>query len=266
VSSRLTAAFPTLLRIGLSEAVAYRGELLIWLLTTNTPIIMLIVWTAVAAEAPVGRYGSNEFAAYFLASLFVRLLTGAWVVWQMNEEIRTGQLAMRLLKPTHPFVIYAAENIGAWPIRIVLLLPVIPIFLLWLGPGYLTKDPVQAFLFIPTLFGAWGIWFSSMLCVGCLALFWDRSVSVFDVWLAAYLAFSGYLVPIDLFPLWLRHWVDVSPFAQILSLPVNTLLGVVDRNRTIEGLLLQLFYLSFFFAVSFYLFRRGVRRFEAFGG
>jgi len=64
----------------------------------------------VASEAPVGRYGAPEFAAYFLGTLFVRHLTGAWVVWQMNEEIRTGELSMRLLKPVHPFWIYASEK------------------------------------------------------------------------------------------------------------------------------------------------------------
>ncbi|MBN1656414.1 MAG: ABC-2 family transporter protein [Deltaproteobacteria bacterium] len=256
----------TLLRTGLAQTVAYRGELVVWLLTTNTPIIMLIVWTAVAAEAPVGRYGTNEFAAYFLASLVVRLLTGAWVIWEINEEIRTGTLSMRLLKPLHPFLIYAAENIGAWPIRIVFLLPVVPLFLVWLGPSYLTRDPIQALLFVPCLLGAWGIWFSSMLCVGCLALYWHRSISVFDVWLAAYLAFSGYLVPIDLFPVWLRDWVELLPFAQILALPVNTMLGVIDRGRTITGLLLQLVYGLSFTSLALLLFRRGVRRFEAFGG
>jgi ABC-2 type transport system permease protein len=31
-------AIPTLLRVGLAEAVAYRAEFLVWLLSTNMPL------------------------------------------------------------------------------------------------------------------------------------------------------------------------------------------------------------------------------------
>ena len=42
-------ALPTLLRVGLSEVVAYRAEFVVWILTTNMPLVMLAIWHAVAA-------------------------------------------------------------------------------------------------------------------------------------------------------------------------------------------------------------------------
>ena len=84
-------ALPTLLRVGFSEAVAYRAEFLVWVLTTNTPLIMLLVWSSVAREEPLaGRMGEQELGAYFLAALIVRLLTGSWVVWDLVYEMRQG--------------------------------------------------------------------------------------------------------------------------------------------------------------------------------
>ena len=65
-------AFPTLLRVGFSEAVAYRAEMLIWVLATTMPLVMLALWSAVAREAPIGRFGQSEFTAYFLADFIVR--------------------------------------------------------------------------------------------------------------------------------------------------------------------------------------------------
>lgn len=259
-------ALPTLLRIGVAEAVAYRSELVVWLLTTNTPVIMLLVWTAVAREAPVGGYGSREFAAYFLAALIVRLLTGAWVVWEMNEEIRSGALAMRLVRPVHPFLAYATENLGALPVRSVFVLPLVGVFLLWLGPDILTGDVRQVVLLPLALIGAWALWFSSMLCGGCLALFWERSLSVFEVWLAAYVAFSGYVVPLALFPDFLQPWVKVLPFAFVLSFPVEILLGTASFESTLQGLGLQWTYVVSFCLLALVLWRRGIRRYEAFGG
>jgi ABC-type uncharacterized transport system permease subunit len=60
--------------------------------------VMLAIWSAVAREAPVGRFGQKDFVAYYLAALVVRLLTGAWVVWELTFEVRQGTLAYRLLR------------------------------------------------------------------------------------------------------------------------------------------------------------------------
>jgi ABC-type uncharacterized transport system permease subunit len=121
---RTLRAVPTLLRVGLADAVAYRAEFLVWLLSTNMPLVMLALWSAVARDGPVGRFGQEEFVAYYLAALVVRLLTGAWVIWELNFEIRQGTLSFRLLRPVHPLVAYAAENVAAVPLRLVLSLPV----------------------------------------------------------------------------------------------------------------------------------------------
>ena len=66
------------------------------------PLIMLALWSTVARDAPVGRFDQADFVAYFLATFVVRQLTGAWVAWQLSFEVRTGTLAMRLLRPLHP--------------------------------------------------------------------------------------------------------------------------------------------------------------------
>ena len=110
-------ALPSLFKVGFSEAVAYRAEFLVWMLSTTMPLIMLALWSAVAREGPVGRFGEKEFVAYFLATFIVRQLTGSWAAWQMNFEIRQGTLAMRLLRPIHPMITYAVENLAAQPLR-----------------------------------------------------------------------------------------------------------------------------------------------------
>ena len=79
----------TLLRVGLREAIAYRAEALVWMLTMTVPLVCLALWGAVARDAPIDGYGPADFTAYFLAILVVRQTTGAWVIWQMAEEVRT---------------------------------------------------------------------------------------------------------------------------------------------------------------------------------
>ncbi|RYE90856.1 MAG: ABC transporter permease, partial [Myxococcales bacterium] len=86
-------ALPTMVRVGLQEALAYRAELLVWILSTTLPLVMLALFSAVAREAPIGRYGPGEITLYFLVTFGVRQLTGSWVAWQMNLEVREGKLS-----------------------------------------------------------------------------------------------------------------------------------------------------------------------------
>ncbi|HEY6105864.1 MAG TPA: ABC-2 family transporter protein, partial [Anaeromyxobacteraceae bacterium] len=163
---RTLRALPTLLRVGLAEAVSYRAELLVWLLSTNMPLVMLALWSAVARDAPVGRFGQRDFVAYYLAALVVRLMTGAWVVWELTFEIRQGTLAYRLLRPLHPLVAYAAENVAAMPLRLAVALPVAGVAL-WLTAGdRLVRDPLLLALFPLTVLGGWLITFLAMALVG----------------------------------------------------------------------------------------------------
>src|SRR4051794_18821933 len=127
--SRTVRALPTLLRIGVAETVAYRAEFLVWMLTSTMPLINLAFWTAVARDGAFEGYDAPRFTAYFLGALIVRNLTGNWVAWQLSEDIRTGVLSMRLLRPLHPIIAYATSQSAALPFRGLIALPIAAILL-----------------------------------------------------------------------------------------------------------------------------------------
>lgn len=265
-ASEITRALPTMLRVGLSQAVAYRSEFLVWVLSSNMPLVMLLLWSAVAAEAPVGRFGEKEFAAYFVATLIVRLLTGSWVVWELNYEIRQGTLGMRLLKPIHPFFSFGADNLAALPMRALVALPIAVVALFILGNQQLTADPLLWAVAPVAIAGAWAMTFCVMAMIGTLGLFFESSLSVFDVWLGLFFVLSGYILPLELLPPWLWAVAKWLPFRFLLSFPVETILGLNDRGTTLEALAVQWLYVAFFLWGSLALWKRGLRRFAAYGG
>ena len=65
------------------------------------PLVMLGLWTSVADESqgPFGAFTSDHFVAYYLVALILRNVTGSWVVWQVDMDIRNGTMSMRLLRP-----------------------------------------------------------------------------------------------------------------------------------------------------------------------
>ncbi len=259
-------AFPAILRVGFAEALAYRAEFLVWVFAYTMPIIMLALWSAVAREAPVGRYGEKEFQAYFLATLVIRLCTGAWVVWEMNLEVRQGTLQKRLLRPLHPLLTYLAENLAALPMRFAIVTPIALCAVWYVGPDVLSRDPVQWLVLPVAILGAFLLTFLAMAAIGSLSLFWESSLALFDLWLGFYVVFSGYVMPLEFFPPAARDVIDWLPFRQMLAFPVETLLGHATREETLRGLALQWAWIAVFAALALSIWRAGLRRFGAFGG
>lgn len=262
---RIAHAYPTLLRVGLAEAVAYRAEMVVWMLTMTMPLVSLALWGAVAANGPVGRFGQKEFVAYFLATLVVRQLTGSWIVWEMNQEIKTGSLARRLLKPIHPLIAYSAENLAALPMRALISVP-IAVVMLAVGSGArLPRDTTSLAVLAASLLGAWLINFFVMAAIGTLAFFIESSTSVFEIWLMGFMVLSGYLVPLELLPGWARTVAWALPFRYTLAFPVELSIGMLDVHTAFHELAIQWAFVLGCAGAALLAFRAGLRRYSAYG-
>jgi ABC-2 type transport system permease protein len=258
--------FRALLRIGLLEALAYRGQMLLWVLTSTMPLIMLALFSAVASEAPLGHYGQSELVAYYLATFVVRQLTSSWVAWDINMEVRDGTLATRLLRPVHPLLAYAADGVAAMPLRLAVSIPVAAILLVLVGARQLSSDPAIWLLWCVSIVGAWLLSLFVSCTIGALAFYMESSIKVMDVWLAAFLVFSGYLVPIDLFPARLRAVLDYLPFRYQIGLSVELMTGAHARAEALGLVGRQWVFVVVAGLLMMTLWRRGIARFAAYGG
>ena len=176
---------------------------------------------------------------------------------------RQGTLSQRLLKPIHPLLAYSAENLAAIPLRALLCLPVVAYALF---NAHLTRSGPLVAVFFASLVGAWLINFSMMAVIGSLAFFLESSTSVFELWLMTFMLLSGYVVPLELFPGWVRAAAEVLPFRYTLGFPVEIVIGVMDLRSALSGLAVQWAYAAGTLVLATFGFRAGVRRFGAYGG
>lgn len=264
--SRTVRAIPTLLRVGVAETVAYRAEFLVWILTTTLPLVMLALWTSVAEEAPFRNYTSADFVAYYLAGLIVRNLTGSWVAWQISEEIRMGMMSMRLLRPIHPFITYSMSHLAAVPFRTIVALPIAAALLLSSGSSALATEPLQLVLVIPSLAMAWLITFAFLFGLGTLGFLFTKTMALLNLYFGFFSLLSGYLMPIPLLPSGIRQIAEYSPFRFMFSVPVELMTRSIDRAELAWLLAGQVAWSVITLATALWVWRRGIRRYEAVGG
>lgn len=255
-------AFPAIFRVALAGLVAYRAEMVIWVLTATVPLVMLALWNAAAEAGPLGSFGQTEIARYFTTTLIVRQLTGSWIVWELNWQIRKGDLSPKLLRPMNPLVYNLAETLAALPFRIVVLAPMVGALLLWrddiaFWPGW---ERAVAFFLSTAL--AFAVSWLVQVIFGMIAFWWDQSLGLFSAWFAVWGFFSGYFVPVPLLPGWVRSVSPYLPFHASLGAPVDLAVGVAPLVSTLG---MQAAWTMLLGGLAVWMWRRGIRRYGAVG-
>ncbi|HMV66119.1 MAG TPA: ABC-2 family transporter protein [Myxococcota bacterium] len=258
-------ALPTLVRVSTSDHVAYRAEMTIWILTATLPLFMLALWNAVVRDGPLAGFGQAEMARYFTATLIVRQLTSAWVVWELSFNIRTGRLSGQLLRPLHPLFMHAVWMTTAMPFRVLILSPIVIGLVLWrpdllAWPGW---DGLAAFVLSTAL--ALSMSFFVQCWFGALAFWIDKSDGLFGVWFSTWMIASGYVAPLEVFPAWARPILHALPFRGMLAVPVEILGGFTKPRDALPDLALQVAWTLTFAALVRFTWARGVRRYGAYG-
>lgn len=242
----------------------YRAEMLIWIVSGSLPLIMMLIWIGLAEDGPVGGYTATDFAAYFLTVFLVRQITVVWVLWDLDREIRLGELSPKLLRPLDPYWEHVAGNLAEKTLRIPIVL--LPVALgLWLSGGRVDLSPLNITLFVVTVAGAWLIRFNQQYSFGLLTFWFDQVLGLEQTYFALYIGLSGALVPLDLFPDTVRSVVAYTPFPYMIDFPAQVLLGKVAGADLWRGLAAQGAWVLAFAALRLLLWRQGLKRYGAVG-
>jgi len=243
----------------------YRASMVIWMLTNILPLLMLAVWLSLAEEGPVGPYGPGEFVSYYLGVLLVRQFTTVWVVWDLDRQIRLGELSPKLLRPFNPLHEHISFNLADKLFRVPIVIPLI-LTVACLVPGVrYALTPLTVLAFVLALAGAWGIRFMSQYAFGLLSFWISQGLALNDLWFAGFMLLGGLIAPLDLFPPAISQMVQLLPFRFMLSFPVEIVLGRLTLAEILGGLGVQALWLVVFVGVSWGLWKRGLRQYSAVG-
>ncbi len=263
----LLRVYWVLIKAGWARALEYRAQIVIWLISFLFPLIMMTVWLAVVDQGgPAAGWTRTDFIAYYVAALLVNRLTWAPVVWDWDRDLRTGDLSMKLVKPLDPFHHFVSEQIGWQIFFLVLVVPGICIASLFVPAIRYPLTAPRLLAFAAAVIGGF-IMNTLMGTTFAMLGFWSTQTrNLFSLWWGVGQFLSGWIAPLAMFPAGVRQVAYLLPFRSLLGFTNDILMGRLDLGGTGYGFAVTLFWLMVFLAAYRFLWRRGLRRYDAVGG
>jgi ABC-2 type transport system permease protein len=260
------AAYPRMIRASAQVALTYRARLVLLLSSALFPMLLLFVWLTVAAESTVPNgWGSDRFVSYYLAAAVVNDIANSGISWSWDSDVRSGELSAKLLRPVSVFSQYVAAEAGQKIVSGAMLLPVAVV-----GAVLLQLSSFQRHggVILATITAVLVAFVLAALMSSTFALigFWStQSSNLYLVWWGLGAFLSGWVAPLALMPPALARVAMYLPFRYILGFPVEIALGI-SKNSIPVGFLISLGWIAIFGGAYRFLWRRGIRRYQAVGG
>ena len=253
-------AFFKLMSLSIQAKLYYKTSFFMNLLT---PLVLLagqyLLWGSLFRlqdNASVGNMTREDMFSYILVAFAIRNL----LTWSsenaLSREIRSGTVVSRCVRPVSFLSQTASEMTGNLCLQgIVNFIVMILGFIIF--SRYLTLPSLHSiFFFVPffILSCILRILFAnvfSLLCfftTGHLGISWTRE-ALFDF-------FSGTVIPVTLFPVFLRNITYYTPFPYMLQVPVSIFL---DQKQNIDLpflFMIQIMWIGLFFVLHHLMYKK----------
>ncbi|MFE2475563.1 ABC-2 family transporter protein [Streptomyces sp. NPDC059389] len=199
---------------------------------TNTVFGFVLAYTYVALwdERPgLGGYDQAQALTFVWVSqalLAAGALIGGGFQEEMQERIRTGDIAVDLYRPADLQMWWLAADLGRAGFQL-LGRGVVPLLAGALAFQLaLPADPLRWLLFLVSVVLALLVSFAVRYLLGLAAFWLMDGAGINLVAVVATVFFSGMLLPLTVFPGGFGEFVRVLPWSAIIQVPLDVLMGV----------------------------------------
>ncbi len=264
-----------LLKTGIAERLAYRGDFAFATLVRFLPIItQIFLWGAIYGEftaKPRGQlygYAYGDMVAYSLLVMLGRAFSSMpGLTTGIARDIRDGGLKKFLTQPidllqflfwqrvAHKLVYYA---IATGPFALVF----------WICRGYFPGWPDLATLAaaLVSLVLAFLIGFYIESLMGLFAFWYLEVSSLIFVYMLLNYFLSGHMLPLDWLPAPYRGLILWLPFKYLAYVPAAIILQRYPQDALFGELALGAGWVLVLWALNKWALARGLHRYSAFGG
>jgi ABC-type uncharacterized transport system permease subunit len=257
----LAPAYLTLARLQAEIVYAYRIWAFLSLAIVLARIFLLrSVWTAVYADSsPAGGPSLTSLLTFLTLAQLQLLVLQPTLVTYLQRRIHEGLIGLDLVRPVPFLGQLVAQQAGANLAFVPFLVLAVP-FALVVGSLAAPASASVLLAYGVSLILAWGISALIGLLMGLVAFWTTETHGVAVIYTFATQLLGGALVPIALFPDWLRTLAEVLPFRAVAATPVSIWTGETSGAASIAGALgLQLGWIGVLSAVAWVAWRHAQR-------
>lgn len=257
----------SILRLGWLDAIEYRTEFFISVVSWGIRLIIAVfLWMAVAEvnNGVIGPYTTQRILNYFFIVQIISSFTFSRVGFDIAHDIYRGDFANFLLKPMNYLVFRLIHEMSKNAFRTIL---GIFIFgsILFFALGGISLPLWKIPLVFVALIGAYVVNFC-LVAVVALSSFWiTNATRLIFIYFGILTIFSGMIFPIDLFPPKLYEIFQYLPFGYIFFFPAKIIQTLTYEPSLMKGIIIQWTTIGVLAALVYVVYRRGVRKFEAVG-
>ncbi len=263
-----------ILRASLVERMTYRGDFLLGTILRFLPMMTtILLWNAIYAgsgKTSLNGFRYQEMIAYLLMVNISRMFSSMpGLAGGIARDIREGTLKKYLLQPID-MVGYLVSYRIAHKITYIIasFLPYALLFFLCRSffVGLIPTDPWTWLAYAASLVMAFLVGFFFEASVGMVGFWFLEVTSLLYIVMTLNFFISGHMLPLDLLPPFWAGVLKALPFQYMAYFPAVVFLGKVKGEALVYGLLGELLWAAFFIFLARWLFRRGLRRYSAYGG
>jgi len=229
--------------------------------------VFYYIWMAVyGGHALLNGVNKEQMVMYIILSRILYTQVTWNFIYVIAEKIKTGEIAMDLLRPIDfQLYMYTGRFGDILAFGVMNALPSLLISGLFLG-FYFPHNPISYLYFFLSLVMAITISFFVEFWIGLLTFYTTNSwgLSTFQEALVSF--FSGALVPLAFFPIWLRHIVDILPFKDMIYTPIAIYLGLIKGSEVPYSLITQFVWVILMFVLSRLFFKSAIKKVTVQGG
>jgi ABC-2 type transport system permease protein len=269
---RKLSKYLAIFRVSLKERMTYRGDFLIGTILRFLPMITtILLWQAIytgSRRERLAGYDYHEMIAYLLLTNISRMFSSMpGLAGGIAREIREGTMKRYLIQPIDMigslFLYRIAHKIT------YIIMSFIPYALLFfVCSSFFDHFPDAATLgvFAVSLVLSFLVGFFFEASVGMVGFWFLEVTSLLYIVMTLNFFISGHMLPLDLLPWPWAELLKLLPFQYMAYFPAAVFLGKIEGSRLLIYLAGELFWAVFFMVLARALYRRGLRRYSAFGG
>ncbi|MBQ1441997.1 MAG: ABC-2 family transporter protein [Clostridia bacterium] len=260
-------------RAGIQAAMTYRSNFIAWFLGSIVYcLVMYYIWLAVfnsSGEGMINGFTMRDMTVFLFITAMTNFLTDSDGSYDVGEEVRDGNIAMRLIKPVGFHSTFLFTEIG-WKLLIfgMIFAPVVIGVEIYKFNAYggFAFNIASFALYIFSMTMSYLFSFYMNVCFGFMAFFL-KNLWGFNIIKSSILRFlSGGVLPLAFMPGALRQVLEWLPFASLCYTPVMIYMGMYSPAETALRLAVQVAWVIVFYIISKLILSTALRHVSVQGG